>query len=65
MTDTRQELEQYVCAWNTALKGATAQMDLVTLLRNSHPAYRPAFAMTLWNEKQISKDEAKEFAKLL
>lgn len=64
-TPTRKLLEQYVIAWNIYLKDVVSKMDLITLLRNSHPAYRGNFAMTLWNEKQISKDECKEFVTIV
>jgi hypothetical protein len=59
--NTRKLLEQYVVAWNKYLKNTVQNMDLITLLRNAHPIYRPDFARVLMNEKQISKDEAREF----
>jgi hypothetical protein len=62
---TRTLLEQYVVAWNTPLKEVVCKMDLITLLRNSNPAYRSSFAMILMNEKQITKDDAREFVKFV
>jgi hypothetical protein len=62
--NTRNLLEQYVTAWNKHLKKAVQNMDLIILLRNAAPTYRGSFAMTLWNEKQISKEQAKEFVKI-
>jgi hypothetical protein len=65
MNTTRNLLEQYVTAWNKHLKTTVQNMDLIILLRNSHPIYRGNFAMALYNEKQISRDQCKEFNKLL
>jgi hypothetical protein len=65
MTTTRKELEQYVCAWNKYLKESVHNMDLITLLRNAAPNYRGYFALTLYNEKQISKEVCKEFYKIV
>ena len=62
--NTRNLLEQYVSAWNKHLKKTVQNMDLIILLRNTAPTYRGSFAMTLWNEKQISKEQAKEFVKI-
>lgn len=63
--ETRKLLEQYVIAWNKYLKEVVQDMNLITLLRNAHPSYRSAFALTLVNEKQISREEGKEFIKLI
>jgi len=65
MTTTRTLLIQYVCAWNTCLKETAYTMDLITLLRNAAPNYRGVFAVTLMGEKQISKEQCKEFIKLI
>jgi len=65
MTTTRKLLEQDVCAWNICLKETAPTMDLVILLRNSHPIYRAAFASKLLDEKQISKHAAAEFLKFV
>ncbi len=65
MTTTRNLLIQYVCAWDISLKETAHKMDLITLLRNAHPAYRSAFALTLMNENQITKEQGKEFIKLI
>jgi hypothetical protein len=47
------------------LKDVVQKMDLLILLRNAPPTYRGTFALTLMNEKQISKDECKKFVKLV
>ena len=65
MTTTKQQLVSYTIAWNTALREVASSMDLITLLRNCHPAYRGNFALTLVNEKQISKEAGKEFIKIV
>jgi hypothetical protein len=61
----RKDLELYVSAWNVYLKETVKTMDIITLLRNAHPTYRPAFASKLLEEKMISKDEAREFVKII
>lgn len=65
MKSTRQELEQYVVAWNIHLKEVIHTMDYVTLLRNCNPAHRGTFAGILMNDKIISKNQAKEFIKIV
>ena len=62
---TLEELKNYVVAWNTPLRESVQQMDAITLLRNSHPAYRGAFASALLNEKAISKFQCEEFIKVI
>ena len=62
---TRKLLEQEVCAYNTCLKDVADKMDLITLLRNDHPTYRENFAISLMNEKAISREQCKEFTKLI
>ena len=61
----RRELECYVYAWNTVLKDAVKSMDIVTLLRNAHPAYRSDFARSLKDAGAITSFEASEFIKLI
>jgi hypothetical protein len=60
-TSVRLELEAYVVAWNTTLKKVVSTMDTVILLRNSHPAYRSAFASSLFEIGLISDQERSEF----
>ena len=60
-TSLRLELEAYVYAWNTALKDAVKTMDIVTLLRNAHPAYRSSFAGKLFEIGLISDQQRSEF----
>ena len=61
----RLELERFVVAWNTPLKESVQQMDLITLLRNVHPTYRPDFASKLKDAKMITADQAGEFVKFV
>jgi len=61
----RKELENYVIAWNTALREVVGKMDSIILLRNANPAHRGEFAMQFKNAGLISKDEAREFVKIL
>jgi hypothetical protein len=61
----RLELEAYVIAWNNCLKKAVETMDLITLLRNSHPTFRPDFAAKLKDAGMISPFEASEFVKIV
>ena len=58
-------LENYVIAWNTALRGSVQQMSPIILLRNSHPAYRGVFASQLLEDGLIDKESAKEFITIL
>jgi len=58
-------LENYVIAWNTALRGSVQHMDVITLLRNSHPSYRDVFARLMMDDGEITKDECNEFIKMI
>jgi len=58
-------LENYVIAWNTALRGSVQHMDVITLLRNSHPSYRDVFARLMMDDGAISKDQVGEFIKIV
>ena len=58
-------LENYVIAWNTALRGSVQHMDVITLLRNSHPSYRDVFARLMMDDGDITKDECNEFIKMI
>lgn len=57
----RRELECYVIAWNTVLREAVKSMDIITLMRNAHPAYRATFAGQLVEAGMLGNEEAKEF----
>ena len=57
----RSELEYYVTAWNIYLRDVVSSMDIITLLRNSHPIYRDSFARQCAETGLITKDAAKEF----
>ena len=58
-------LENYVIAWNTALRGSVQHMDVITLLRNSHPAYRDVFARLMMDDGYLTRDAASEFLKIV
>ena len=61
----RQELELQVSAVNNMLKSRVKSMSLITLLRNIHPTYRKDYTLQLLREKQITREEASEFTKLI
>ena len=48
-------------AFNTPLKDVVQTMDVVTLLRNSHPTYRSAFASQMKDAGLLSARNAEEF----
>jgi hypothetical protein len=62
---TRQEIEINVCAVNSALKSKVEKMTLIELLRNCHPSPRSDWARKLYKDKQLTKEEANEFTKIL
>ncbi len=64
-TSTRKELENYVISHNVILRNVVSTMEPVILLRNCHPKYRENFALGLYHENVITKDQAKEFTKLV
>ncbi len=59
------ELERLVYSTNTVLKDKVHDMGYIALLRNLHPIYRPDFAMKLFRQNLITKDETHEFVKLI
>ena len=61
MKSVRQQLELFVYAFNTPLKDVVQTMDVVTLLRNSHPTYRSAFASQMKDAGLLSARNAEEF----
>ena len=61
----RQELELQVSAVNNVLKSRVKSMSLVTLLRNIHPGCPKDYTLQLLREKQITREEASEFTKLI
>ena len=62
---TLEQLKAYVTATNKVLKEAVHSMDVIILLRNAHPMYRPDFARTLLNEGEITKEQSTEFIKIV
>ncbi len=65
VSSLRRELENYVIAWNSYLKEVVAGMSYIILLRNANPSFRSDFAYRLLREGLITKEEAKEFVKLV
>jgi len=59
------ELQYFVIAHNKILKNEVFKMTPVILLRNVHPLYRGEFAYSLYKKNVISKEEAREFVKML
>ena len=64
-TTTRQEIENDVRGVNSVLRNIIAEMSLVELLCNCHPICRGEYAYRLYKEKQLTKAEASQFAKIL
>jgi hypothetical protein len=65
MNTLRKDIEYNVIAMNSCLKSVVGFMDNVILLRNLHPSYRSDFAYALLRNGMITKEEAKEFVKLV
>jgi hypothetical protein len=61
----RQELELCVWAWNTPLKSVVKSMNNIILLRNVSPSCRGDYAMRLFKENMITKEECREFTKVV
>jgi len=65
MTNLRTELEMNVRSVNKELKETVHTMTPLILLRNLHPSYRENFALKLKDAGLLTREETKEFAKLL
>ena len=65
MNQLRKEMECFVTACNNVLRETVGSMDWLILLRNIHPAYRADYARKLYDNKEITKDEAREFIKFI
>jgi len=65
MNSLRRILENVVVAWNTPLRDVVKDMDNVTLLRNCTPSERSFYAFALFRANLITKDEIKEFVKVV
>lgn len=65
MNSLRKDIEHNVIAMNRYLKSAVGFMDNVILLRNLHPSFRSDFAYALLRNNMITKEEAKEFVRLV
>lgn len=59
------DLERLVYSTNIVLKDRVHDMGYIALLRNLHPIYRSDYAMKLFRQNLITKDEAKEFTKFV
>lgn len=65
MNTLRKDIEYNVIAMNSCLKSTVEFMDNIILLRNVHPLYRSDFAYALLRNNMITKEEAKEFVRLV
>jgi hypothetical protein len=63
--NVRKLMEADVIAHNRNLRPVVAQMPILILLRNTHPMYRADYTYKLLREGQITRQEAKEFVKLV
>lgn len=61
----RSELERLVYSTNIVLKDKVHDMGYIALLRNLHPIYQSDFAMKLFRQNLITKEETKEFVKFV
>lgn len=59
------DLERLVYSTNVVLKDVVQSMNYIALLRNVHPIYRSDYAMRLYRQNLITKEEAKEFTKFV
>lgn len=59
------DLERLVYSTNVVLKDAVKDMGYIALLRNLHPIYRPDYAMRLYRQNLITKEETHEFVKFV
>lgn len=65
MKSLRREMELIVVSQNDPLRTVVNKMDWILLLRNIHPIYRGKYAHILFKEDEITKDEAREFTKIV
>jgi len=63
--EIRRRIESGVVSVNKILRSTVRKMDLIILLRNCHPADSINFARELFNDGQLTKDEASEFTKFI
>jgi len=62
ITQTRQDMEMGVIAYNCFLKDSINQMSNIALLRNMHPLDRSTFAKRLYVKGVLQKHELIEFS---
>jgi len=61
MDSLRQTIETSITAFNSPLREAVKDMDLIILLRNTHPRDREDFVWALWRAGKLTREQAKEF----
>jgi len=64
-SNLRTEFESLAVSTNKYLREVVKGMDIIILLRNMHPIAREHSAHILYNDKIITKDQAREFIKLM
>lgn len=62
---TRREIELLVVAHNKPLRESVVEMNIIILLRNLHPSFRPDYASRLMREGVITEAQAVEFTKIV
>jgi hypothetical protein len=62
---TRKFLESLVISINAPLRSVVKDMDLIILLRNMHPIERGYCAHELYRNGELTKEQAREFTKIL
>jgi hypothetical protein len=60
-SDLRKEMEAHVTSTNTRLKPVVRFMPITILLANCHPLERKQYAMKLFDNCELSKEDAKEY----
>ena len=65
MSTLKTDLERLVYSTNTVLIDKVHDMGYIALLRNLHPIYRSDFAMKLFRQNLITKEETHEFVKIM
>ncbi len=65
MKNIRIELQSHVISVNKYLREAVDNMDTITLLRNMHPIVREHYTHELLKDGIITREQAKEFIKIL
>ena len=61
----RQEMEMDVVGVNSPLREVVREIPLLELLRNCHPQNRGEFAHRLYRAGELTKEQAREFTKIV